>query len=101
MNDNKERTSIIMTVRPNKDYLAVAPRIIQGKWLNGFIKRTEREKAEEAFGFFCEELKRGIKVELAKERTKQKFKIPVIVKKCKPKTDSQELPIFEVYVGNR
>lgn len=99
MNDNKERTSIIMTVRPNKDYLAVAPRIIQGKWLNGFIKRTEREKAEEAFGFFCEELKRGIKVELAKERTKGKFKIPVKVEKGKSKIDSQEKPTYEVHVG--
>lgn len=88
-----------MTFRPDKDYLTIAPRIIQGKWLNGFIKRTEREKAKKAFGFFCEELKRGIKVELAKERTKEKFKISVIVKKCKSKTDSQEKPTYEIHVG--
>lgn len=101
MNENGW-TSEVLVVKPDRDYFAIAPRVIRGHRLNGFIKRNEeREKTSQAFEFFCSEIRRGIKLELAKERTKEKFKIPVVVEKREAKSFSQEVSTIEVYVGNR
>lgn len=99
MNDNKERTSVIMTVRRNNNYKAMAPRVIRGNWLNGFIKIDEKEKASQAFEFFVSEIKRGIKLELAKERTKAKFKISLTMEECGAKPFSRGKSTYEVHVG--
>ena len=100
MNENGW-TSTVMVVKPDRDYFAITPRMIRGEKVMGFIKRNEREKTSQAFEFFCSEMKRGAKIELAKERTKAKFKLSVTVERCKAKTFSQEEPTIEVHIGER
>lgn len=82
-----------------KDYIIRAPRAIQGNVINGFIKRDNEEKANEAFEMFCQELVHGRKIELACKRTKKKMKISLTVSRCSPKRFSQEKTTYEVHVG--
>lgn len=99
MNDNEERTSVIMTIRRNINYQAITPRVIRGKWLNGFIKIDEKEKAKEVFEFFCTKLQDGAEIKTACKKAKRKFNISLTVEECKAKTFSQQKPTYEVYVG--
>ena len=82
-----------------KDYIIRAPRTIQGNVINGFIKRDNEEKANEAFAMFCQELVHGRKMQLACKRTKKKMKISLTVSECPAKSFSQEKSTYEVHVG--
>lgn len=82
-----------------KDYIAWAPRIVQGKLVNANIKRGIESEGGKAFRFFCNELICGTELEFAREKTETEFNIPLIVEECKPKPFSRQKSTYEVHVG--
>ena len=85
-------------------YIELNDRLIHGQRVIGFIKKKEKEKAQQAFKFLLDELIDGETekdIRAIVQKTQQKFDISVTLEECREKFSPSAKPTFKVYVGKK
>jgi len=62
------------------DYIRRSPRVINGQWIEAFIRKGEQQEKEgKVFEFFCSSLRKTGNMQQATKETRKRFeKIPIV-----------------------